>query len=116
MAGIASVLARHWLARTLAQLGDFSEGLAVAREGLDMALSTDNVASLPPAHLAVGYVHLHRGELAEALAPLTRAVEIGKATEFLNWGSTCRRLAGSARGAHRASGGGCRAGGAGASV
>ena len=46
MAGLASVLARHWLARALAELGEFSEGLAMAREGLDINLSTDNVASL----------------------------------------------------------------------
>ena len=45
MAGLASVLARHWLARAFAELGAFSEGLAMAREGLDINLSTDNVAS-----------------------------------------------------------------------
>jgi class 3 adenylate cyclase/tetratricopeptide (TPR) repeat protein len=94
MSGVVSVIARHWLARSLAELGQLSEGLAVAREGLDIALSTDNVGSLPPAHSAVGYVHLHRGELAEALAPLTRAVEVGKATELLNWGSASVGLLG----------------------
>ena len=84
MAGLASVLARHWLARTLADLGQFSEGLAVAQEGLDINLSTDNVASLPIAHAAVGYLHLRRGEFAEALAPLTRAVEVSQTAEVLN--------------------------------
>jgi hypothetical protein len=61
MAGIASVLGRHWLARALAQLGEFSEGFTVAQAGLDINLSTDIVASLPAAHAAVGYVHLQRG-------------------------------------------------------
>jgi tetratricopeptide (TPR) repeat protein len=87
MAGIPSVLARNWLARALAELGEFPEGLAVARESLDINLSTDNVAGLPAAYSAIGYVHLQRGDLAEALDPLTRAVEVGKATELLNWGS-----------------------------
>jgi hypothetical protein len=41
MAGIASVLGRHWLARALAQLGEFSEGFTVAQAGLDINLSTD---------------------------------------------------------------------------
>jgi class 3 adenylate cyclase len=53
-----------------------------------------NVASLPAAYSAVGYVHLHRGEFVEALVPLTRAVEVGKATELLNWGTTSRGLLG----------------------
>ena len=43
-------------------------------------------ASAPPT-AAVGYVHLRRGELAEALAPLTRAVEVGQAAEVRNWES-----------------------------
>jgi class 3 adenylate cyclase/tetratricopeptide (TPR) repeat protein len=84
MAGLASVLACHWLARTLAELGQLSEGLAVAQEGLDINLSTDNVASLPIAHATVGYLHLRRGAFAEALAPLTRAVEVSQAAEVLN--------------------------------
>jgi tetratricopeptide (TPR) repeat protein len=94
MTGAASVLARHWLARTLAELGVFSEALVVAREGLEIALSADNVASLPPAHSAIGYVHLCRGDLAEALAPITRAIDIGDAVELLNWGSVSLGLLG----------------------
>jgi hypothetical protein len=43
MGGIASALARHWLARALAELGEFSEALVVAQESLDINLSTDNV-------------------------------------------------------------------------
>jgi tetratricopeptide (TPR) repeat protein len=84
MAGLASVLARHWLVRTLAEQGEFVEALALAREGLALNLSTANVASLPIAHATVGYVHLSRGELAAALAPLTRAVEVAQAAEVLN--------------------------------
>jgi tetratricopeptide (TPR) repeat protein len=87
MAGVASVLARNWLARALAELGEFPEGLAVARESLDINLSTDRVGGLPAAYSAIGYVQLQRGDLAEALEPLTRAVEVGKATELLNWGT-----------------------------
>ncbi len=94
MTSTASVVARHWLARTLAELGNFSEGLAVAQEGLDTALSTGFVGDLPPALSAVGYVYLYRGDTLEALAPLTRAVEIGRATEFLNWGTTALGLLG----------------------
>jgi len=94
MAGIASVLARHWLARALADLGDLSEALAVAREGLAINLSTDSVAGLPAAYSAIGYVHLQRGDLAETLAPLTRAVEVGQAAEVLNWGTISLGLLG----------------------
>jgi tetratricopeptide (TPR) repeat protein len=85
--GLASVIARFWLARTLTELGEFSEALMVAREGIDINLSTDVVATLPAAHSAVGHVHLRRGELAEALLPLTRAVEVGEAAEVRNWES-----------------------------
>src|SRR5262249_20053842 len=86
-AGFASVYARLWLARTLVEVGAFSEAGAVAHEGLDIVASTNDVMSLVVAHLAVGYVHLFRGELGESLAPLTRAVELGRATEVVNWGS-----------------------------
>jgi tetratricopeptide (TPR) repeat protein len=85
--GLASVIARFWLARTLTELGEFSQALTVAREGMDINLSTDVVATLPAAHSAVGLVHLRRGELAEALRPLTRAVQIGEAAEVRNWES-----------------------------
>jgi tetratricopeptide (TPR) repeat protein len=84
MAGLASVLARHWLARAFAELGAFSDGLVMAREGVDINLSTDNVASRAIAYAAVGYVHLCRGDSTEALAPLTRAVEVGHAAEVRN--------------------------------
>ena len=94
MAGIASVLARHWLVRALTDLGEFSEGLAVAQEALDINLSTDIVATLPAAYSAVGYVRLRRGELVEALAPLTRAVEVSQVAEVLNWESHCVGLLG----------------------
>ena len=94
MAGFASMFARHWLARTLAEVGSFPEAVAVAREGLDIVSSTNDMMSLVPAHLAVGYVQLCRGDLAEALAPLTRAVELGKATEVVNWGSVSLGLLG----------------------
>jgi tetratricopeptide (TPR) repeat protein len=86
--GLASVIARFWFARTLTELGEFSQALTVAREGMDINLSTDVVATLPAAHSAVGLVHLRRGELAEALLPLTRAVEVGEAAEVRNWEST----------------------------
>ncbi len=75
-------------------MGEFSEGLTVAYEGLDIALSTGLMADLPPALAAVGHVHLLRGDAREALAPLTRAVEVAKDTEFRNWGSICRGLLG----------------------
>jgi class 3 adenylate cyclase/tetratricopeptide (TPR) repeat protein len=94
MSGIASVLARHWLARALAELGEFSDGLAVAREGLDINLSTENVAGLPAAHSAIGYVLLRRGEFAEAHVPLARAVEVGRTAEVLNWGTLSLGLLG----------------------
>jgi class 3 adenylate cyclase/tetratricopeptide (TPR) repeat protein len=94
LTAIASVLARYWLGRALAEVGEFSEGLAVAQAGLETALSTDNVASLPPAHAAVGFVHLRRGAWAEALAPLTRAAEIAQVTEILNFESSSVGLLG----------------------
>jgi class 3 adenylate cyclase/tetratricopeptide (TPR) repeat protein len=85
--GLASVIARFWLARTLTELGEFSQALTVAREAMDINLSTDVVVTLPAAHSAVGLVHLRRGELAEALLPLTRAVRVGEAAEVRNWES-----------------------------
>ena len=94
MAGIASVLARHWLARTRAQLGDFSEAFAVAREGLDIHLSMDSLTSVPSAHLAVGYVHLHRGERMTGFAAVDRRTGYKLASERVTY--VARRAVGEA--------------------
>jgi tetratricopeptide (TPR) repeat protein len=97
MAGIGSVLGRVWLALTLVELGEFLEAREVAREGLDINLATDNLASRPAAYWAVGYVHVHCGEFAEALVPLTRAVEVARAAEVLSWESSSVGLLGRQR-------------------
>jgi DNA-binding NtrC family response regulator/tetratricopeptide (TPR) repeat protein len=80
MVGLPAVLARTWLASCLAEVGDFASALTVARDGAQIAETTDEAWSLVSAYLALGVVYLRRGDASDALGPLERGV------------SVCRRL------------------------
>jgi tetratricopeptide (TPR) repeat protein len=65
---------RGWLAVCHAELGQFTEGIALAEEGLRMAETVDHPASLTVALWGVGLLSLRRGDLPRALPLLERAV------------------------------------------
>jgi predicted ATPase len=67
---------RGWLAACHAELGQFTEGIALGNEGLRMAETVDHPASLTVALWGVGLLSLRRGDLPRALPLLERAVGI----------------------------------------
>jgi tetratricopeptide (TPR) repeat protein len=71
-----SVMAAHWLAGCLAQLGRFQEGAGRAEQALRIAESMDHPYSLVTGHRAIGFVNLLRGELETAIPSLERALDI----------------------------------------
>src|SRR5262249_53453746 len=73
--GPRSVMSRTWLARCLAELGAFTEGLAHGEEGLRMAEAIDHPTSLIQVCYDVGHVYLRKGELHQALSWLERGLE-----------------------------------------
>jgi class 3 adenylate cyclase/tetratricopeptide (TPR) repeat protein len=72
-APLPSVYSRTCLAWSLAELGEFAEGAAVAREGLEIAEAADHSVSLVYACLGLGGLALRQGRLETAVPTLERA-------------------------------------------
>ena len=73
---LPSVIDRQWLAWCLAQLGEFPEALARAREAVQIAERVDQPYSLILALRGLGNVHLRQGDLERAIPALERAVAL----------------------------------------
>jgi class 3 adenylate cyclase/tetratricopeptide (TPR) repeat protein len=73
---LPSVTSRNILARCLAELGAFTEGLAHAEEGLRIAEAVDHPNSLVQACHHIGYVYLYKGEFHQAIPWLERGLEV----------------------------------------
>ena len=69
-----AVWTRHMLARSLAQLGDFEEGIAHARATIQLAedLGTPNTAAV--AWAALGHIYTERGDFDQARPLLERSL------------------------------------------
>ncbi len=80
LTGLPSVLSRIWLARSHAELGEFTEAMAHAEQALSIAETVSQPYSMAGACLAIGQVQLMRGDLIRAIPMLERAVDICK-----NW-------------------------------
>jgi tetratricopeptide (TPR) repeat protein len=76
--GLPSVMSRTHLARCLAALGTFTEGLAHSTEGLRIAEAVDHPHSLIHACYGIGYVYLSKGAFAQAVPWLERDLEVGR--------------------------------------
>jgi class 3 adenylate cyclase/tetratricopeptide (TPR) repeat protein len=77
-AEVQSVLCRNILGRSLAELGQLSEGLAVAQEAERIAIASGRPIALANGQRALGEVHLHKGELDEAISALAQAVALSR--------------------------------------
>src|SRR5262249_6099830 len=76
LANLASVVARSWLARCLAELGAFEEGARRGEEAVEIADSAGELISQVIARQAVGFLHLRRGDLDRAVPTLEAALEL----------------------------------------
>ena len=65
-----------WLARCLAELGEFDEGIAAGRRAVGLAEGLNHPYSLTAACMGLGYVHLVKGTLDVAGSVLQRACSI----------------------------------------
>jgi tetratricopeptide (TPR) repeat protein len=80
--GLPSVTSRETLARCLAELGAFSEGLAHGEEGLRIAEAVTHPNSLIGACYGIGHVSLRKGDLHRAIAWLERGLEVCQAWDI----------------------------------
>jgi tetratricopeptide (TPR) repeat protein len=86
-AGLLTVLSRTWLVWCLAELGEFSEGIAHAEEAVRLAedASGEDPFRAMLAHLALGRVWLRKGEGLRALPALERCRELERVGNFKVW-------------------------------
>jgi tetratricopeptide (TPR) repeat protein len=75
-AGLPSVSSRAWLARSLAELGEFAEGSAHGAEAVRIAETVELPFALSNAYLGVGLLHLRQGDLPQAIAMLEKGLAI----------------------------------------
>jgi tetratricopeptide (TPR) repeat protein len=76
LSALPSVISRDLLARCLAEVGVFTEGLAHGEAGLRIAEAIDHPNSLIQACRGIGYVYLYKGELRQAIPWLERGLDI----------------------------------------
>src|SRR5262245_5112106 len=80
-AGLLSVSSRFWLVRSLAELGDFSEGNTQGAEAVRIAETVEQPFTLSNAYLGIGFLHLRQGDLPQAIARLEKGLEIYQTTD-----------------------------------
>jgi tetratricopeptide (TPR) repeat protein len=79
--GLLSVSSRHWLVRSLAELGDFSEGYTQGAEAVRIAETVEQPFTLSNAYLGLGFLHLRQGDLPQAIAWLEKGLKICQTTD-----------------------------------
>jgi tetratricopeptide (TPR) repeat protein len=75
------VLCRHWLVRSLAELGDFIEGNTQGAEAVRLAETVERPFTLSNAYLGIGFLHLRQGDIPQAIAWLEKVLEICQTTD-----------------------------------
>ena len=74
---LPSSFSRSFVAWAHAELGEFSEGEAIAEEGVRIAIDADHAFSNGYAHLGMGVLHLRKGDLTRAIFAFERALAMG---------------------------------------
>jgi class 3 adenylate cyclase/tetratricopeptide (TPR) repeat protein len=74
-----------WLAWCHAERGEFSEGLARARDGLQIAEEVNDAWGRASGHFSVGLVHLRQGRFREAIDWLSRGLRVSETFGLRTW-------------------------------
>ena len=81
--GLPSVFSRAYLSWSLAELGEFAEGIVRGEEAVQIAETTvDQPFTLSHAYLGVGLPHLRQGDLPQAIAVLERSLGVCQAGDI----------------------------------
>jgi len=87
--GLPAVFSRAFLDWSLAELGEFAEGILRGEEAVQIAETTvDQPFTLSHAYLGVGLLHLRKGDLPQAIAMLERGLGVCQAGDIqlvLTW-------------------------------
>jgi tetratricopeptide (TPR) repeat protein len=93
---LTAAISRAFLGRWLAELGQFTEAIALGEEAVRIAEAIEHLNSLVVALCLLGEVHLRRSDLAAAIAVLERDVHLCEAAELLTmyaWAAPCLGVA-----------------------
>jgi class 3 adenylate cyclase/tetratricopeptide (TPR) repeat protein len=85
VAGPDAVESRTRLVLCLAKVGAFAEGLSIAAEGVRMAEAIEHPVSLARAYYSVGALHLHQGDVYQAIPALGRGLALCRAWNICDW-------------------------------
>ena len=80
-----SILVRGWMARVLAELGDFANAEASGHEAVRLAEAGTSPFALSGALVGLGACYLRKGEPGRAIAPLQRSLDLCRDYKFNNW-------------------------------
>jgi len=83
--GSAAVMVRSRFAETLAERGEFGEGLAHGQEALQIAEKLDHPYSLAMACHSLGFLYGVKGDLEQAVRLLERGVELAERWNLTVW-------------------------------
>jgi tetratricopeptide (TPR) repeat protein len=82
---LPSVISRAWLARCLAELGAFPEGIAHGEEAVRIAEAVDHPVSLIWAYLGVGLLSLRQRDFSRAIPGLERGLDLCRVYNIPLW-------------------------------
>jgi transcriptional regulator with AAA-type ATPase domain/tetratricopeptide (TPR) repeat protein len=82
---ISVSVARAYLARCLAELGDFAAGIARASEALALAEGIGHPFAVVGSRFGLGCVHLRKGDFPRAIAAVEPALELLGGRHLENW-------------------------------
>jgi len=85
-----------WLARCLAELGEFEEGVGAGRQAVAIAEGIDSPYSLAAACIGLGYISLVRGDVDGAVPVLERACSVARDANIALFRPQATRLLGGA--------------------
>jgi len=89
--GLPSVFCRAYLAWSLAELGEFVEGLVCGAEAVQLAKTVDQPFTLSHAYFGLGMLHLRKGDFQPAIAALEQSLHIcqtGDVQLILPWAAS----------------------------
>ena len=82
MAGLPTVFARAWLSWCLAELGDFTEGIARGEEAVAIAEAADHAYSQVLATWGLGTLYVVRGNPERAITVLERGLVVARMADI----------------------------------
>jgi class 3 adenylate cyclase/tetratricopeptide (TPR) repeat protein len=85
LAVILSVICRNWLLRSLAEVGEFAQGIALGEEGVRMTEREGQPIDSVVASQGLGVVHLRQGAIPQAISALERGLELCRAWNIRVW-------------------------------